>query len=73
MRDILTIYQVKERYFKGTYYESLKGNPIWLDDKVISLEEFELWLSQQVNSKEVRIETFPKIFFLNIRSNPYEE
>ena len=41
MREILTVYEINERYCKGNYFENLRYTPIYFDDKMITWREFE--------------------------------
>lgn len=66
MREILTVYEINERYCKGNYFENLRYTPIYFDDKMITWREFELWMSQQASDRKLMVEAFPKVDFLHI-------
>lgn len=69
MREILTVYEINERYCKGNYFENLRYTPIYFDDKMITWREFELWMSQQPSDMKLLVEAFPNVDLLHIRTN----
>ncbi len=66
MREILSVYEVSEKYCKGDCFERLKYSPIYFDGSMITWKELELWRSQQPSNRMLMIESFPNLDFLRI-------
>jgi hypothetical protein len=69
MREILTVYEINEKYCKGNFFENLRYTPIYFDDRVITWREFEQWMSQQAGDRKLLVEFFTNVDFLHIRTD----